>query len=217
MWQPRGESIPYGRYFNVGGVSHNYTLLAAADINGFVSEACQLVRRRTGADDLDPEAGTIDTERFLQWVETQLVPVLGEYAAGEPRSIVVLDNASIHSDDRIRVAIEATGALLMYQSAYSPDLNPIEMAFHQYKAHLKRHHTEYVGDVHAAHVSALGAVSGDNMRRYFHRVGGIRNVAPEAAVHGGGDDDEELEQMLMLMLGAVLMQQGDNYDVDEVI
>lgn len=206
-WQPRGEIVPYGEYFNHGGNNNRYTMIGAADSNGFISEACDLIRRKANANDVDPEAGTVDADRFVEWVENQLVPVLGDYAHGQPRSIVVMDNATIHGDVRVRTAIEAAGALLMYQSAYSPDLNPIELCFNQYKSHLKRHHAEYVGDINLAHMHALGTVSSDNMKNYYRRVGGIRNVENLGTHHPSAAQVEE--ELLILVTLAVLVANDD--------
>ena len=119
-------------------VNYRYPMLAAADMNGFAHEICEIVRRKRGSDDIDTEARTIDSERFLEWVRNYLAPNLGRYAFGEPRSIVVMDNAPTHFLDEVNDLIEGAGAIVVYQSAYSPDLNPIECCFHQYKASLKR-------------------------------------------------------------------------------
>ena len=40
--------------------------------------------------------------------------------------IAIMDNACIHKSPKIREAIEKAGCRLVYQPAYSPDLNPIE-------------------------------------------------------------------------------------------
>ena len=76
--------------------------------------------------------GPIDGEWFLAYVEQVLCPILG---AGD---IVILDNLGSHRSDKIRQAIEAHGATLLYLPKYSPDLNPIENAFAKLKAALRR-------------------------------------------------------------------------------
>jgi hypothetical protein len=95
-WQQKGSYTDIPRAFNPHH-DFRYTVLAAADLDGFILEACELVRRRRGADDADPEAGTIDGDRFVFWVQHKLVPTLGNYLQGEPRSIVVMDNAPTHN------------------------------------------------------------------------------------------------------------------------
>ncbi len=46
-----------------------------------------------------------------------------------PGDVVVLDNLAVHKQPEVRVAIEQTGAFLRFLPPYSPDFNPIEMAF----------------------------------------------------------------------------------------
>ena len=76
--------------------------------------------------------GPINGLWFLAYVEQVLVPTL---KAGD---IVVIDNLGSHKSPMIRQAIEAAGASLLYLPAYSPDLNPIEMAFSKLKALLRK-------------------------------------------------------------------------------
>jgi len=52
--------------------------------------------------------------------------------------IVFMDNLGTHKIDGVREAIEAAGAKLRYLPAYSPDLNPIEMAFSKLKTALRK-------------------------------------------------------------------------------
>jgi transposase len=174
-WQPRGEVQNIPMHFS-DRYEFRYTLIGAADMRGFIPEMCELVRRKRYVDDPDPEAGTVDTERFLQWVEHRLCPHLGNFFMGEPRSIVVMDNASTHWSPRIQQLIAATGAILLFQPTYSPDLNPIEYCFNQYKSHLKRNHWQYGYDYILAHFRAMSSVTGENMENYYRHVGGIRNV-----------------------------------------
>lgn len=54
-----------------------------------------------------------------------------------PGDIVVMDNLSSHKVAGEREAIEAAGAELRYLPPYSPDLNPIELAFAKFKKLLR--------------------------------------------------------------------------------
>ena len=69
---------------------------------------------------------------FDTWVETQLAPTL------RPGDIVILDNLAAHKSDKARAILKERGAWLLLLPPYSPDLNPIEMAFAKLKAHLRR-------------------------------------------------------------------------------
>lgn len=74
----------------------------------------------------------MDRTAFDRYVETQLAPTL------QPGDIVILDNLSVHnSAHAAKAAIRARGARLVFLPQYSPDLNPIEMAFSKLKAHLR--------------------------------------------------------------------------------
>jgi transposase len=66
--------------------------------------------------------------RFREYLATLLVPTL------RPGDMVVLDNLPCLKAIAVRVAVEAAGCRLVYLPPYSPDLNPIELAF----ARLKR-------------------------------------------------------------------------------
>jgi len=69
---------------------------------------------------------------FLAYVERCLLPAL------KPGDIVVMDNLKPHKAAGVREAIEAAGAKLLYLPPYSPDLNPIELAFAKLKALLRK-------------------------------------------------------------------------------
>ncbi len=55
-----------------------------------------------------------------------LLPVLLPFNGSNPRSIIVIDNASIHHIDQVVQLISGAGALLWFLPAYSPDLNPLK-------------------------------------------------------------------------------------------
>lgn len=83
--------------------------------------------------------GPINGESFAAWVEQFLIPAL------EPGSIVVLDNLGSHKGSRVRMMLKAAGIRLFFLPPYSPDLNPIELAFAKLKK-LLRDGAERTGD-----------------------------------------------------------------------
>ena len=68
---------------------------------------------------------------FEAYVETQLAPTL---QAGD---IVIMDNLAAHKSHWVEALIRAKDAWILFLPPYSPDLNPIEMAFSKLKAHLR--------------------------------------------------------------------------------
>jgi transposase len=67
----------------------------------------------------------------LAYVEQVLVPTL------RPGDVVVLDNLAAHKQPEVRTAIEQVGARIQFLPPYSPDFNPIELAFAKLKAFLR--------------------------------------------------------------------------------
>lgn len=68
---------------------------------------------------------------FETYVEKELAPTL------ENGDVVIMDNLSAHKSPRAEKAIKDRGAWILFLPPYSPDLNPIEMAFSKLKAHLR--------------------------------------------------------------------------------
>jgi transposase len=71
--------------------------------------------------------GAMNRRAFVAYIEQVLVPTL------KPHDLVVLDNLSSHKSAAVREAIERVGARVLYLPPYSPDLNPIELAFSKLK------------------------------------------------------------------------------------
>jgi hypothetical protein len=56
----------------------------------------------------------------------------------DPKSVLVMDNASFHHSERVSQMCEDAGVKLVYLPPYSPDLNPIKEFFAELKAFIKR-------------------------------------------------------------------------------
>jgi transposase len=113
-YAPKGEPavgrVPHGHYKSL-------TFTAALRADGL-----------TAAQVLD---GPMTGDRFAAYVDRVLVPAL---RAGD---VVVMDNLACHKRAGVREAIEAAGCTLRLLPAYSPDLNPIELAFAKLKRVLR--------------------------------------------------------------------------------
>ena len=102
---------------------------------------------------------------FLAYVEQVLLPAL------EPGDIVVMDNLPAHRSAAVRDAIQGAGAELRFLPPYSPDFNPIEMAFSKLKASLKRRAARTVDELWEAIGEASDNFTPTECQNYFAAAG----------------------------------------------
>jgi transposase len=111
--------------------------------------------------------GAMNTEMFLAYVQQCLVPVLRH------GDIVIMDRLNIHLSPGVREAIEQAGATLRHLPQYSPDLNPIEMPFSQFKAFLRKAAERTVPRLWQAIRSYLPHVKPRQCANYFRHAGSV--------------------------------------------
>ena len=109
--------------------------------------------------------GAIYGAAFLAYVDQLLVPAL------EPGDIVVMDNLACHRSAAVRDAIQGAGAELRFLPPYSPDFNPIEMAFSKLKACLKRRAARTVDELWDAIGEATDNFTPTECQNYFAAAG----------------------------------------------
>ena len=81
---------------------------------------------------------TMNGERFANFVKDVLSPHLMPFNGLNPRSVVIMDNASIHNVHEVIDLIETqVKAKVLFLPPYSPDLNPVEGIFSQVKSTMK--------------------------------------------------------------------------------
>jgi transposase len=107
----------------------------------------------------------MDRRIFETYVETQLAPTL------EKGDIVIMDNLPAHKVHGVRQAIEAAGASLRYLPPYSPDFNPIEMAFAKLKAALRAAEARTIPDLWQAIADALRRFTPQECANYLAAAG----------------------------------------------
>jgi transposase len=123
-----GSRSAVWRFFARRNISFKKTLYAAEQKRADVARG---LRQRAMTAPFVLE-GAMNGPMFLAYVKQCLVPTLKR---GE---IVLMDHLPVHKVAGIAEAIEAAGATLIYLPKYSPDLNPIELAFSKLKAHLHK-------------------------------------------------------------------------------
>jgi transposase len=109
--------------------------------------------------------GAMNGRAFLAYVRQVLAPVL------RPGDLVVLDNLSSHKSVSVREAIEQAGAQLIYLPPYSPDLNPIELAFSKLKWLLRSAAERTVDALWSRLGQLLDAFPPQQCRNYFRHCG----------------------------------------------
>jgi transposase len=145
---PRGERlvapVPYGHW-------HTTTFLCGLRQDGLVAPLV-----------LD---GAINGAAFLAYIEQMLGPTL------HPGDIVICDNLASHKVSGVREAIEACGASLLYLPPYSPDLNPIELAFSKLKRLLRSAAERTVDALWSAIGRLLQQFTPDECANYLRHCG----------------------------------------------
>jgi transposase len=109
--------------------------------------------------------GPINRDAFETYVAKVLAPELA------PGDIVIMDNLSSHKGSKVREMIEAVGAELRYLPPYSPDFNPIEMAFAKLKALLRKAAQRTIGGLWDAIGRFLDLFQPQECRNYFTAAG----------------------------------------------
>jgi transposase len=114
--------------------------------------------------------GAINGELFLAYVEQVLVPTLRQ------GDVVIMDNLRIHKIAGVREAIDAVGAKLLFIPPYSPDLNPIEMAFSKLKTLLRAKAIRTVDALWNALGGLCGNFSPGECANYFRHNGYVQSA-----------------------------------------
>ncbi len=109
--------------------------------------------------------GPMNREAFLVYIDQVLGPTL------KSGDIVVMDNLPAHKGDEVAALIKAQQATLMYLPPYSPDLNPIELAFSKLKGLLRKAAETTMGGLWDRIGDILNAFTPQECSNYFRHDG----------------------------------------------
>lgn len=147
-WAPRGE-----RLFDYAPFGHWHTQTFIAGLRHDRLTAPWVIQ------------GAINRERFDRYVETQLAPTL------KSGDVVILDNLSSHKSAKAAEALKSVGAWFLFLPPYSPDLNPIEMAFAKLKALIRKAAARSYDEVWKAAGAVCDLYSSAECENYFTAAG----------------------------------------------
>lgn len=109
--------------------------------------------------------GAMNAEMFALYIETQLAPTL------RPGDVVILDNLSSHKNLGAAAALRSVGAWFLFLPPYSPDLNPIEMAFSKLKSLIRKAAARTYDQLWAVVGQVCDLFDPDECRNYFKAAG----------------------------------------------
>ena len=109
--------------------------------------------------------GAMDREMFDKYIKTQLAPTL------ERGDVVILDNMPAHKSATAQATLKAQGNWLLFLPRYSPDLNPIEMAFSKLKSLIRKAAARTYDDLWQAVGRVCGLFSDEECYNFFKAAG----------------------------------------------
>jgi transposase len=119
-WASMGRRCIQHRYFVRG---QQYSILPILTIDGIITH------------NIIP--GSVTSERFVHFLQELVIPLTNPYPG--PRSVLVLDNCSIHHSEKVRALVkDEASCKLVFLPPYSPDLNPIKQSFFTIKSYLRQ-------------------------------------------------------------------------------
>ncbi|KAG5221186.1 DDE family endonuclease [Salix suchowensis] len=160
-WALSGQRAHRNVFFVRG---KRYSMLPALSLNGIIH--VKIVE------------GSFTTRLFREFIEG-LLDHMQPFPA--PKSVIIMDNARIHKDPRIIDLIHSRGMRVLFLPPYSPDFNPIELAFSSIKSFVRRHQvlsynapdTEDDTYVYLHLIEAAFSIGSTHALGYYHQCGYI--------------------------------------------
>ena len=117
--------------------------------------------------------GSVDGDIFYDFVCTSLLPKLMPFDGKNENSVIVLDNCSVHHVDEVQQALSDCGVITHYLPPYSPDYNPIELAFSKVKYVIKSMEMEMqaINDIETIVLSAFATITPADCQGWINSIG----------------------------------------------
>ena len=108
----------------------------------------------------------MNAELFYKFARGSLIPYF------HAKSVVIMDNCSIHHVDYVEQLFHDAG-ILLFLPPYSPDINPIEHTFSKVKNYLRRHDelVQIVDDITPLVRTTFDTITEDDCRGWIQHCG----------------------------------------------
>jgi transposase len=146
-WAPPGEKPIIERPLR----GKNVTLIGAIALDGI-----RTLRR---------VEGTVDSAEFLSFLRDDLGPTLNK------GDIVVMDGPRLHRVAGVKETLAEFGAEPLYLPAYSPEFNPIEMAWSWIKSKIRKVAPRYIGVLRDVVARVWASVTSELCRAWIGHAG----------------------------------------------
>lgn len=134
-------------YSSNSETSKHFTLVGALTFNGLIAPMT-----------LD---GYIDGDAFLVYIQHFLIPSL------IPGQTVIMDRLSVHKLPFVKSLIESVGCFFLLLPPYSPDLNPIELAWSKIKSSIRSLSPLSRDSLEDSFSFAISSLSSDDCSSFF--------------------------------------------------
>ena len=109
--------------------------------------------------------GATTTEVFVAFLDQVLLPEL------RPGDVLVMDNLGAHQPEVVRRRLADAGVGLLFLPPYSPDLNPIEMAWSKLKTYVRSVAPESLRELHEAIRAGWASITPSDASGWFRHCG----------------------------------------------
>lgn len=122
---------------------------------------------------LELQEGTFNGDKFMEFLTCILIPQMCQFDGSSPRSVLVMDNCTIHHVSPALKMLSDAGILALFLPPYSPDLNPVEELFSYVKYYLKQHDEilQTVNDLKPLIKAAFSSVTSQDCLGWIYHSG----------------------------------------------
>ena len=122
---------------------------------------------------MEMTTSSVNANIFFDFARGTLIPNMQQFNGTNARSIIVMDNLSVHHTDEVVGLFDQAGIPIFFLPPYSPDLNPAEECFSYVKAYLRKHDSllQHITDPTPIIKAAFQSVTTEHSKAWIQHSG----------------------------------------------